>query len=141
MVQEEERLKLASLKKKKTFKNIIFLMKAEIKIGEQEGLLSFNSQTFLIENFKDTSVLQVGFWKKQFFWFALLCVWGGVVCFLLCFLFGDFLYFLFCLSCFSLAVQALSCSTRVSWAFSSSLSRHLFLCSMGSRTCSLQLST
>ena len=61
MVQEEERLKLASLKKKKTFKNIIFLMKAEIKIGEQEGLLSFNSQTFLIENFKDTSVLQVGF--------------------------------------------------------------------------------
>ena len=32
-------------------------MKAEIKIGEQEGLLSFNSQTFLIENFKDTSVL------------------------------------------------------------------------------------
>ena len=61
MVQEEERLKLASFKKKKTFKNIIFLMKAEIKIGEQEGLLSFNSQTFLIENFKDTSVLQVGF--------------------------------------------------------------------------------
>lgn len=36
-------------------------MKAEIKIGEQEGLLSFNSQTFLMENFKDTSVLPVGF--------------------------------------------------------------------------------
>lgn len=61
MVQEEEGLELASLKKKKTFKNIIFLMKAEIKIGEQEGLLSFNSQTFLMENFKDTSVLPVGF--------------------------------------------------------------------------------
>ena len=60
MVQEEEGLELASLKKK-TFKNIIFLMKAEIKIGEQEGLLSFNSQTFLMENFKDTSVLPVGF--------------------------------------------------------------------------------
>ena len=50
-----------SFLEKKTFKNIIFLMKAEIKIGEQEGLLSFNSQTFLMENFKDTSVLPVGF--------------------------------------------------------------------------------
>ena len=55
------RIRVSFLEKKKTFKNIIFLMKAEIKIGEQEGLLSFNSQTFLMENFKDTSVLPVGF--------------------------------------------------------------------------------
>lgn len=59
MVLEEEGLEVASLKKK--IKKIIFLMKAEIKIGEQEGLLSFNSQTFLMENLKDTSVLPVGF--------------------------------------------------------------------------------
>lgn len=53
------RIRVSFLEKK--FKKIIFLMKAEIKIGEQEGLLSFNSQTFLMENFKDTSVLPVGF--------------------------------------------------------------------------------
>ena len=86
-------------------------MKVEIKIGEQEGLLSFNSQTFLIEDFKDTLSCRLDSERSRFFCLFYCVLGGGVVCFLLCFMFGDFLCFLFCLSCFSLAAQALSCST------------------------------
>ena len=69
-------------------------MKVEIKIGEQEVLLSFNSQTFLIEDFKDTSVLQVGFWKKQIFLFVSLCFGGEVFAFCFVFCLGTLFFVL-----------------------------------------------
>ena len=51
-------------------------MKVEIKIGEQEGLLSFNSQTFLIEDFKDTLSCRLDSERSRFFC-LFYCVFGG----------------------------------------------------------------
>lgn len=47
MAQEEERLKLASLKKKKTFKNIIFLGVSGRRRREQQEECWARSQGFL----------------------------------------------------------------------------------------------
>lgn len=136
MVQEEEGLELASLKKKH-LKILFFLWRQKSKLGSRKAYFPSTHKHFWWRISKIPLSCRLDSERSRFFWFVLLCFLGGVVCFLLCFLFRGFLCFLFCLSCFSLAVQALSCSMRASWAYSSSLSRLLFSCSMGPRTCAL----